>query len=543
MFRRLRLSPDVPTAAGAPSLPRVRPAALLWAPPGLWFWPALLACVLGGYHAGRPELWRDEIATWSAATRSPGELLDMLHNVDAVSGAYYFTMHYWIALFGDSPVSLRAPSVLAVTGAAALVALSTKKLFGGPAGLSAGLLFAMVPAVSRYAQEARSYALVVLAVTAATWFLLRALEESGRVWPWWCGYAVCVLLAGAFHLVAVAILAGHAGTVAVRLRRRTWKRALPGYCLAATAAAAGLLPIVLAGQRQASRQISWIPTPKPIDLLHSLPSVFGTEDIERVLLAAAVVACLHRATRAASLQVVLLAVLPLLAVWFLSQGSSSYWTERYLLFTVPAWTMLAGAGIAALAGSAVRMRAGKRVPDGKGEPDGSGVRASGGVRLAGTLLRRALCPALLIAVGVIVLPSQSSLRAVTAHDPRDLKGTAELLAADYRPGDAIVPSRGGASYLMLDLGMRYYLPHSDRLRDVFVQTDAVRLNDFFALECPVPVDCLGSDPRVWVVAVGESPDPYADLSPAQAEALKSRYTPVRTSHAGGLTLTLLARGQ
>ncbi|RPE35117.1 mannosyltransferase [Kitasatospora cineracea] len=533
MFRRLRVPSGSPPVTGAPVLPlplprpRARPRARLRFRPrhsasalrgdrhGRWLWPAALAFVLGAYRIGTPQLWRDELATWSAATRSTGELLDLLHRVDAVSGAYYLALHYWIAVFGDSPTSLRAPGLLAMTATAALVALGAGKLFGAPAALPAGLLFAALPSVSRYAQEARGYAFAVLAVAAATWLLLRALEEPGPVRPrWWCGYAVCVLLAGAFHLVAVSALAGHAAVVAIRLRGRPWRHVLPGYGLACAGAAAALLPLVLAGQRQAGRQISWIGAPPVSGLVKVLPSLFGSGALAVGLLAVAAPACVRRASRAAALQAVLLAVLPLLAVWVLSQGSSSYWTGRYLLFTVPAWAMLAGAGV--------------------GVGVGVGVGAPG---------RRGVRPALLLVLGALALPTQWGLRAADAHDDYDLKGTAELLAADYRPGDAIVPPRGGASYLMLDLGMRYYLPRSDRLRDVFVQTDAVRLNDFFALECPVPADCLGSDPRVWVVTVGESPDPYADLSPAQAEALKSRYTPVRTSHAGGLTLTLLARGQ
>ncbi|MEV7217072.1 glycosyltransferase family 39 protein [Kitasatospora cineracea] len=520
MFRRLR-APVLPLPLPRPRFRLAAAAALRGERHGRWLWPAALAFVLGAYRIGTPQLWRDELATWSAATRSTGALLDLLHHVDAVSGAYYLALHYWIAVFGDSPTSLRTPSLLAMTATAALVALGAGKLSGAPAALPAGLLFAALPSVSRYAQEARGYAFAVLAVAAATWFLLRALEEPGRVRPrWWCGYAVCVLLAGAFHLVAVAALAGHAAVVAVRLRGRRWRHVLPGYGLACAGAAVALLPLVLAGQRQADRQISWIGAPPVSGLVTVLPGLFGAGAVAAGLLTTGLLAAGllalaapgrgRRAPRAAALQAALLAVLPLLAVWVLSQGPSSYWTGRYLLFTVPAWTMLAGAGV------------------------GVGARVPG---------RRGVRPGLLLVLGVLALPAQWGLRAADAHDGYDLKGAAALVAADYRPGDAIVPPRGGASYLMVDLGMRYYLPRSDRLRDVFVRADAVRLHDFFALECPVPADCLGPEERVWVVGVGALPDPYADLSPAQAEALKSRYTPVRTAHTGGLTITLLTRGQ
>ena len=34
-----------------------------------WCWPALLTLALGFYQVGRPELWRDELSSWSFGTR------------------------------------------------------------------------------------------------------------------------------------------------------------------------------------------------------------------------------------------------------------------------------------------------------------------------------------------------------------------------------------------------------------------------------------------------------------------------------------------
>jgi hypothetical protein len=36
-----------------------------------WCWPALVTLAFGFYQVGRPELWRDELASWSFASR-PG---------------------------------------------------------------------------------------------------------------------------------------------------------------------------------------------------------------------------------------------------------------------------------------------------------------------------------------------------------------------------------------------------------------------------------------------------------------------------------------
>ena len=64
----------------APALPEVRgdPAAAARTAAGdvlrrasrvPWCWPALLTLALGFYQIGRPELWRDELASWSLAAR------------------------------------------------------------------------------------------------------------------------------------------------------------------------------------------------------------------------------------------------------------------------------------------------------------------------------------------------------------------------------------------------------------------------------------------------------------------------------------------
>ena len=56
----------------------------------------------------------------------------MLHNIDAVLGLYYFGLHLWMAVFGDSATAMRLPSVIAMTAAAAVVALVGRRLAAAP---------------------------------------------------------------------------------------------------------------------------------------------------------------------------------------------------------------------------------------------------------------------------------------------------------------------------------------------------------------------------------------------------------------------------
>ena len=88
-----------------------------------WCWPALLTLALGFYQVGRPELWRDELASWSFGTRPLSSLLATARHTGGTQLAYYLLLHLWIMAFGDSADAMRSLSVLAMAAAAACVTL------------------------------------------------------------------------------------------------------------------------------------------------------------------------------------------------------------------------------------------------------------------------------------------------------------------------------------------------------------------------------------------------------------------------------------
>nr|BFE75336.1 hypothetical protein GCM10020092_086370 [Actinoplanes digitatis] len=61
---------------------------------------------------GERQLWRDEHATWWAASLSFADLRRFAETVDFVLVPYYVLLHGWTAVFGDSAVALRLPSAL-----------------------------------------------------------------------------------------------------------------------------------------------------------------------------------------------------------------------------------------------------------------------------------------------------------------------------------------------------------------------------------------------------------------------------------------------
>ena len=241
-IRRLQL-PSLRALANLPGwLPSVAPAALTFA-----------SCM---YKLGNRQPWRDELSTWWAAHLSLLDLARLLDQLDAVLGLYYFFMHGWIALFGDSVFALRLPSALLMTLSAWLIQRLATRQFGTRAGLLSGIAFAIIPSVTAFGQEARPYALAVSATVLSTLALLRAREQAS-VTKRWVVYAASIVLLGFSHLVALCLLFGHAALMAPEILP---KRSTPsGRRWVLTVAAATLLLVPLfalaAGQ---SHAISWI---------------------------------------------------------------------------------------------------------------------------------------------------------------------------------------------------------------------------------------------------------------------------------------------
>jgi mannosyltransferase len=507
----------------------------------VWIWPMTVMAALGWYRIGGAIMWRDELATWSASARSVPQLWRMVHHIDAVLGVYYFGMHFWIALFGDSPTAMRVPSLIAMTGAAGLVALTGRRLGGYPAGLSGGLVFALIPSVSRYAQDARPYAFATFFAALATLLLLRALERPD--WRRWLPYALAVAAAGASNLLALALIAGHAVAAALHCWRSAEgggrrRNVAGGFCLSAVAAVILDSPIIVEGHKQTAEQIGTLLQP-PLSQLTGLngslgvwPELFCSTAVALAVILLAV-ASLAGPSRRASMYCLASAFLPIAVIWGASQGSTSYWSARYLLFTVPAFSAAAGLAIA----GAGRLAAGLR-----------GRRLAAVPVVAGVVL-----------VAVIGWPDQQAIRHAEAHNwwsypnpvgdiPADYAGAANVIAANELPGDGIVFQVSDHNHWMVDNGVDYYLrlEHRPIPVDVFLAKTPAQAGGLQPVECADPARCLRGEPRLWLVYVnhlvpgGRYRDPYAAIGPGQAAVLRARhYVTARRYEEDGITVALM----
>lgn len=210
---------------------------------------AVLAAALSAIGSWSVSLWADEAATISASTRTVGELWQLVHRIDAVHFGYYLGMHYWIEVFGRSPVSLRLPSALAVGLATAGVFALSRRIGLIPAtAATVAAVFAVLPRVTWAGIEARSFACTAACAVWLTYLLVGAIARSnfGR----WVGYALLAAAGIALNIYLVLLLVAHAIAVIVLADR--WSTRWH-WLTAAGIAGAAVSPIVAISAGQSAQ--------------------------------------------------------------------------------------------------------------------------------------------------------------------------------------------------------------------------------------------------------------------------------------------------
>ncbi|MFB9237087.1 glycosyltransferase family 39 protein [Plantactinospora siamensis] len=462
-----------------------------------WGAPAVVSVVLGLWRLTGPALWADELATWGAVRISWSQLWQLSGSVDVVLYPYYALMKAYTALVGTSTVAMRLPSVVAIAVATLAVTALGRRIEGPWLGLLAGLIFAVLPVTSRYAQEARSYSLVMCGSAVAVLCLIRLLEDPGR--RRLAAYAVAVTAVGLLHpLNGLLMVAGHAAAVGwwqVEHRRTGWRTSLRWLA----AAGVGMSPAVVLGALGArqSAQISWI---KLVDLaaLHVfLDRLFFSAAVGGFLLALAIVGARRKLAYLCLAGAAFVPIALLLAV-----GTQiAVWRASYVVAALPAMAVLAGSALS---------------------------------RLARPHAIAALC-----LVAVLGYPAQIMIRSEAGHSQASTR-IANVIGPRYRPGDVVVfpDTHYSIPWSPRDIYERY-LP-APRPPDVLQVAPQRTDGRFLARECP-DASCLGTPPRIWVVRADNSTDPLKDMAGGKRQRIGRDYRPVQRWQYSLLGITLMER--
>jgi uncharacterized membrane protein len=140
-------------------------------------------CAAGRFAAYRP-LWFDEIFTYTIASfDGPVAITQaLLNKVDNNPPLDYLVRHFSLALFGNSELALRAPSVVAVLGSAiSIYVFVLRRCSVVPAIFAFSFLLSTM--LFRYAHEGRGYALLLasMCVSLLAWQLAAEKPTNGRL--------------------------------------------------------------------------------------------------------------------------------------------------------------------------------------------------------------------------------------------------------------------------------------------------------------------------------------------------------------------------
>ncbi len=323
----------------------------------------LIACGLHLHGIDRESLWRDEVdsirfaaATWEALSQGdslPGVAQELGRTLiqPGQNGPLYFgALELWLRIAGRSELALRLPSTLAALLSVALCYPLGAHLVDKKTGLIASALMALNPYLAWYAGEGKMYTLITALTLFSTYLLLRAAAGGRRTL--WIGYVVAASALFYCHILTPLLLPVHLALL-VLLYPRVLRT--PAVWLAGAALTLPYLPLLLwqwpLVTRPAETGFAFVPLPQMVARLGEVFSrgiVGWPALLPLALLSAAILAGVALARPRAVWALVWWAAAPVLALYLISTRRPLF-TERYLIWTLPAWTLAAGAGLAAVA--------------------------------------------------------------------------------------------------------------------------------------------------------------------------------------------------
>lgn len=313
----------------------------------------LIAFAVRAISLDAQSLWRDEVDALRFATAPWSEMLGNFTRPGWNGPLYFLLLRGWIALTGASEYAMRFFSLIFGVLCVPLIYALGRRLFDHLVSLLAALLVALSPYLTWYSQEVKMYTLVPALTLLAIYALQRAILEGGG--KWWAVQIVATTLAFYSHILA-ALLIPVQGLIYLAwwpLSRKRWKGALISLaCLTLP-----YLPLVvwqapLAFQERETGFHPYTLAQMAEILLNGWSTgiigwghVWGAVLMTALAIWGAVSVGLQKLKRVGGVLAWLLT--PLLSVWLISLRQPLF-TDRYLIWTAPAFYLLVALGLASL---------------------------------------------------------------------------------------------------------------------------------------------------------------------------------------------------
>jgi uncharacterized membrane protein len=222
-----------------------------------------LAAFLRFHHLGSRILWFDETFSATAVRLRWMELLRLFWAREGNMALYYVLLKFWMMLGGGTEFFIRTLSVIFSVATIPVIYLLGKRLFNEPVGLTAAALLAVNAFHVRYAQEARSYALLVLLCALSTLFFVEGVQTGSR--RAWMAYSIASSLAVYSQFFGALIVAAQWLSLPLlgyqRFAWREWLRAARWFLYF-------ICPILVFIVVRGSGSMFWIPPTTSATVLH-----------------------------------------------------------------------------------------------------------------------------------------------------------------------------------------------------------------------------------------------------------------------------------
>ena len=325
--------------------------------------PVLFATFFHFLYLDTNSFWLDEAYSISFVNLSWSRLWDLISQREANMSLYYVLLKIWVGAFGDSEFVARSLSVIFAVGGLIMTYLIGVRLFNIRTGLTAGFILAVNAFFIQYAREARGYTLLLLLITTSMYLFIRVLERQQYKYYLALGLINALVLYAHFYgfFVLIAQVTSLAFLPAGTIR---WRRMLT--CAILTASLAAPLGVFILTRE--SYLLGWVAKSSLRDIFFLFMTLAG--DGGKFLLLSYFFPCflsfviairiLHRFKRSQLLwrHTLLLwwLFVPILSIYLVSIFKPSF-VDRYMISSLPALVLLAGAGLSSLRSKALYVMA------------------------------------------------------------------------------------------------------------------------------------------------------------------------------------------
>ncbi len=337
----------------------------------------ILALALRLFRLNSSPLWWDEgNSVYFADLLAPSQVLaETIATHDTTPPVYRLALGLWARAAGFSPFAVRAFSAFWGMLSVWAIWIWGRWLGGYRMGVIAAALVAVSPALVQHSREAKGYSMLVFLALLQGYIWARGLgylrkpssREEGSRLPWAIAYIVLTTLVLGTHYYSIPFIAvqnlwvmADWGSRASRIGFRSAAGELGRWLALQVGSAFLLLPWVLAIWRSTLEGLSGASSIKsPLEwysyghlvLTYLLGSPFGVSQGVMAATTAMVLACTAIGFRALGRRPAIMlacwALVPFLIAYPL-QRIYPFFYPRLLLYTLPAWHLLAAAGIQAI---------------------------------------------------------------------------------------------------------------------------------------------------------------------------------------------------